>query len=115
VSLAFYMDEQVPSAITSALRSRGVDVLTVQEDGFDGQPDSEVLDRAGLLGRVVVTMDNDFHILTSARLASGVPFSGVVFVHAGSLTVGQLVEDLELLAQLARPEEMADHLQYLPL
>jgi len=33
VSLAFYMDVHVPRAITSALRLRGIDVLTAQEDG----------------------------------------------------------------------------------
>lgn len=59
MSVGFYMDEHVPSAITSALRHRGVDVLTVQEDGRDGAPDPQVLDRAGQLGRIVFTRDED--------------------------------------------------------
>ncbi len=29
-----YMDEHVPKAITIGLRMRGIDVLTVQEDGL---------------------------------------------------------------------------------
>ncbi len=33
MSLAFYMDEHVPRSITSGLRLRSIDVLTVQEDG----------------------------------------------------------------------------------
>ena len=32
MSVAFYMDEHVPKPITLALRIRGVDVLTAQED-----------------------------------------------------------------------------------
>lgn len=46
--LAFYMDEHIPKAITLGLRLRGVDVLTAQEDGKEGNSDSELLDRAML-------------------------------------------------------------------
>ncbi|HEY4564743.1 MAG TPA: DUF5615 family PIN-like protein, partial [Thermoanaerobaculia bacterium] len=46
MSLALYMDENVPRAITGGLRLRGIDVLTVQEDGLSGLADPEVLDRA---------------------------------------------------------------------
>ena len=38
MSVCFYMDENVPKQITTGLRSRQIDVLTVQED-----------DRAGLV------------------------------------------------------------------
>jgi hypothetical protein len=34
------MDEHVPRSITTGLRLRNVDVLTVQEDGRTGFPDS---------------------------------------------------------------------------
>lgn len=34
MSVAFYMDEHVPRAISVGLRLRGVDVLTAQEDGL---------------------------------------------------------------------------------
>jgi hypothetical protein len=45
------MDEHVPRAITEGLKIRGIDVLTVQEDGLRGISDKELLDRATLLGR----------------------------------------------------------------
>ncbi len=41
MSLSLYMDENVPIAITEGLRMRGVDVLTVQEDGLTSFPDRE--------------------------------------------------------------------------
>ncbi len=33
MTIALYMDHHVPKAITVALRSRGVDVVTAYEDG----------------------------------------------------------------------------------
>ncbi|GAA6623161.1 hypothetical protein [Scytonema sp. NUACC26] len=43
MTLAFYMDEQVPRQITDGLRLLGIDVLTVQEDGRTGVPISEII------------------------------------------------------------------------
>jgi Domain of unknown function (DUF5615) len=39
MTVRFYMDEQVPRQITVGLRTRNVDVLTVQEDGQAGLDD----------------------------------------------------------------------------
>jgi Domain of unknown function (DUF5615) len=55
MSIAFYMDEHVPFAITAGLVLRGVDVLTSQADGARGKEDIEVLDRATELGPTVFT------------------------------------------------------------
>ena len=54
------MDEQVPSAITRGLRSRGADVVTVQDESREGDDDEAVLDRAEELGRVLFTRNDDF-------------------------------------------------------
>ena len=35
MSVALYMDVHAPRAITRALRVKGIDVLTAQEDGAD--------------------------------------------------------------------------------
>jgi predicted nuclease of predicted toxin-antitoxin system len=51
------MDVHVPAAITDGLRLRGVDVLTAQEDGTGEFFDSDLLDRATALGRVLFTQD----------------------------------------------------------
>ena len=55
VSLALYMDVHVPAGITRALRRRGVDVLTAQEDGTARFLDPDLLDRAADQGRIVFT------------------------------------------------------------
>ncbi len=46
MTVALYMDEQVPRAITIGLRLRGVDVLTIQEDNCIGAADIDLLERA---------------------------------------------------------------------
>jgi len=40
MTLALYMDEHVRRAITNGLKLRGIDVITVQEDGRTGTPDT---------------------------------------------------------------------------
>jgi hypothetical protein len=63
---ALYMDENVPSELSNALRTLGHDVLTVQADGraSQGIDDPDVLARASELGRAVVTNNRrDFHRL----------------------------------------------------
>ncbi len=60
MSVPLYMDVHVPRAITKALRLRGVDVLTAQEDRMNEADDPDILDRATALGRAVFTQDGDF-------------------------------------------------------
>lgn len=60
MNLTFYMDEHVPQAITDGLRLGDVDVLTVQEDGAAGRPDSFVFDRSIEYERIIFTQDTDF-------------------------------------------------------
>jgi predicted nuclease of predicted toxin-antitoxin system len=59
MSVGLYMNVHIRRQITEGLRQRGVDVLTAQEDGTTRLPDSELLDRATELGRVLVTEDRD--------------------------------------------------------
>ena len=63
------MDVHVPLAITEGLRRRNVDVLTAQEDGAQRIGDSDLLDRAAFLNRVLFTQDDDF--LVEVRTALG--------------------------------------------
>ena len=79
MAIAFYIDEHVDDAITRGLRRRGVDVLRVQDDGHSRTDDKIILDRAGVLGRVVFTRDDDFLVIAQARQANGIPFAGVVY------------------------------------
>src|SRR3954469_24926494 len=107
------MDEHVQGAITDALRAKGVDVLTVQEDGMTGADDVLVLDRAADLGRVVFTRDADFLAETTARLRTGAHFNGVVYGHQLRTAVGQCIGDLEMIALASDPDDWIDRVQFL--
>jgi predicted nuclease of predicted toxin-antitoxin system len=73
------MNTHVHRAITIGLRLRGVDVLTVQEDGLTATPDSLILDRALELNRVMFSQDQDFLIEAHHRQNTGIPFAGVIY------------------------------------
>ena len=115
MSIAFYMDENVHRGITTGLRIRDVDVLTVQEDGRNSFRDSIILDRATELERVLFSQDDDFLAEATRRQQEKINFSGVVYAHKLRVSVGDCVRDLEIIAKAAYPEELANCVQYLPL
>jgi hypothetical protein len=115
LSLQYYMDENVESAVTEALRKRGIDVLTAQEDDHRETADSIVFDRANTLGRVLVSEDSDMLREVTRRLRSGGSFVGVVFWHQQTLGLGTVVGDLELLSRGGTQADTQDQLIYLPL
>jgi uncharacterized protein with PIN domain len=115
MSLALYIDEHVPAGITSWLRRRGVDVLTVQEDGMEGAKDAVLLDRATELGRIMVTQDADFLREAARRQSSGEPFSGLIYAHQLALSVGQCLAELELFGLAGTADDLANRVVHLPL
>ncbi|HEX5715170.1 MAG TPA: DUF5615 family PIN-like protein [Thermoanaerobaculia bacterium] len=115
MSLILYMDENVHRSITGGLRLRGVDVLTVQEDGRRGLDDSGILDRATELGRVLFSQDEDLLAEARHRQSAGISFAGLVYAHQLHTTIGDCVRDLEIVAQAAHLDEMADQVLFLPL
>ena len=109
------MDVHVRRAVTTGLRLRGVDILTAQEDGAGGFDDSRLLNRATELGRVLFTQDDDLLKEAARRQETGEGFAGVIYGHQLNVTVGQCIEDLELIAQATEPDEWANLVTYLPL
>ena len=109
------MDVHVPRAVTIALRKRNVDILTAQEDGTHTWPDEELLDRATILKRLVVSQDEDFLIEAHRRQESGVTFATVIYGHQLMVTLSDLIRDLEILAQVAEEVDVVDQVIYLPL
>lgn len=115
MTVALYMDEHIPRPITEELRRRGVDVLTVQEDNRQGTPDSELLNRATELQRIIFSQDQDFLAEANLRQAEGIYFSGVIFARQMRVSIGDCIRDLEIIAKASEPEDLADRVQYLPL
>jgi predicted nuclease of predicted toxin-antitoxin system len=109
------MDVHVKRAVTDGLRRRGVDVLTAQEDGTNRLHDSELLDHATSLGRVLFSQDDDLLREATRRQEGGTPFAGVVYAHQLSITVGQTIHDLELIAKIYESEDIENGVEFLPL
>ena len=115
MSVALYMDENVPRAVTNGLRLKDVDVLTAQEDNREGTPDSILLDRATELQRVMFTQDEDFLAIAKLRQQEEINFAGVIYIHNRRLFIGNCVEDLEIIAKVYEFENLANRVLYLPL
>lgn len=105
MSVPLYMDVHVKSAIANALRQRGIDVLTAQEDDHGNTSDVDLLQRANTLGRLMFTQDDDFLVIAQEWQTSGRPFAGIVYAHQLGITVGQAVNQLELVCEVTTDDE----------
>jgi len=108
------MDEQVQAAITDQLKRRGVDVMTVQDEGREGADDPDVLDRATELSRVLFTRDEDFLVEAASRQRNRRHFPGLIYAHLTRVSLGVCVQDLELLTVALEPYEIENSVINLP-
>ena len=115
MSIALYLDEHVPHAVAQALRLRGVDVITVQDDDRRGIADHLLLDRATDLGRALFSQDEDLLAEAKRRQMAGIPFSGVIYAHQLRVTIGTCVMDLHVVAEAMDPQDLANQVEFLPL
>ncbi len=78
-------------------------------------PDSELLDRATALNRVLVTRDEDLLAEASARQHARRFFCGIIYGHQLRVTIGQCINDLELIANAGEPGDLQNRVEHLPL
>ncbi|SPF44253.1 conserved hypothetical protein [Candidatus Sulfopaludibacter sp. SbA4] len=109
------MDVHIRRAVTSALRLRSIDVLTAQEDGAAEFDDDLLLQRATELGRVLVSQDEDLLREGARCMREQKAFAGIIYAHQLRITIGQMVEDLALIAIATSNEEWSGKIEYLPL
>jgi hypothetical protein len=103
----FLADEHVPHAVVSGLQMRGIDAVSVAERHLLGQSDRELLEKARVESRVIVTRDPDFLRLH----AEGRAHAGIVFFPQDR-PVGELIRRLALVAQILGAEGMAGHVEF---
>ena len=109
------MDAHVPRAVTTALRLRGINVITAQEDAADTLSDDLLLKRASSLGRILVSQDDDLLREGAHLQRQGIEFAGIVYGHQRLVGLGQMVEDLTLIATATASSEWLSRIVYLPL
>lgn len=112
--IRLYADECANGLVIRALREGDVDVLTVQEDALEGQPDAVVLDRATELERVLFSQDQDLLAEATRRQRSGESFAGVIYAHQ-EVPIRVCIDDLMLIAGACDLAEYQDRVEYLPL
>ena len=49
------------------------------------------------------------------RQRTGEPFAGIIYAHQLRVTTGQCINDLELIAKVYDPADLAGRIEYLPL
>ncbi len=109
------MDHHVPGSITAGLRRQDIDVLTAYEDDAAELDDEALLVRATQLGRVLFSQDRDLLVIAHQWQGTGREFSGLIYAHQLNITIGRAVRDLALLAQVLEPNDMQNHIEFLPL
>ena len=77
--------------------------------------DSELLDRASELGRVLFTQDNDLLAEAAKRQNNGILFKGLIYAHQLRISIGACVRDLEIIVKAANPNELVSTVIFLPL
>ena len=112
--LPVYMDVHVPMGVTQGLRRRRIDVRTAQDDAADRMADEQLLERATLLGRILLSQDVDYLEIAARWQRHGIAFRGMLFVPQGT-PIGRIVEDVEICLAGLTAEEFMSRLVHLPL
>src|SRR4051812_11120526 len=105
----------MPGHVLRALRSRGVDVLSAQEDGRRRAADPLLLDRATELNRVFATADDDFLKHAARRLGESLPFASIIYGHQASVTIRQYIGGIEYIWDVGTEEDLRGQIVYLPV
>lgn len=115
--LALAADENFNNDIVRGLLRREPDlnIVRLQDVGLSGADDPAVLEWAAQEGRVLLTHDaSTITYYAYERTRAGKPMPGV-FEVSRDIPVGQVIEDILLLAEYSLEGEWEGQVRYLPL
>jgi len=110
-------DEDFNNRILRGLLRRRpeLDIVRVQDAGFMGKGDVEVLEWAAREVRILLTHDvTTMNKYVDERIAAGLPMPGV-FEVSQYLPIGQAIEEILLLAECSLEGEWEGQIRFLPL
>ncbi|MDZ8110319.1 MAG: DUF5615 family PIN-like protein [Nostoc sp. DedQUE12a] len=113
--LLLYLDEDsMDRDLVTALRSRGVDVITASDAGMLGYSDTDHLDYATSLGRVLYSFNKgDFYRLHIKYLTEGKTHAGIILAYQQRYSIGEQMRQLLELIGTKSAEEMQNNLEFL--
>ena len=108
--MKLYADENIERSIIEGLRRRKIEVVSAREFGYLGKPDEFHIKKASEIKAVTLTHDIDF-----LRMASRpeVNHYGIIFSHPNSVSIGQCIRGVELIANILTDEDMTNHIEFL--
>lgn len=113
--IKLYVDEDAMShSLASALRLRGVDVVTALDAGMLGRSDEEQLMFASIHSRVLFSFNtSDFVALHSDFLLHGKDHAGIVVARQRRFPIGEQMQRLLRISAALSPDDMRNRLEYL--
>ena len=102
--------------IRGLLRRRpDLDIVRIQDVGLAGAGDPAILAWAAEAGRILLTHDVETMVgFAYERVKAGLRMPGVFEVQSGT-SIGQVIEDIILLAECSFESEWEDRVAYIPL
>lgn len=116
-AVKYLFDQDLNGRIVRGVRRRTseLDTITVQEAGLIDASDPVVLEWATSERRVVVSHDHrTMRAYAEQRLKDGLPMTGLILVSQGD-PLGQVINDLVLVAEITTAEEWEGTIVFLPL
>ncbi len=109
------VDENLMRKVVQGIlrRNSKIDILRVQQVGLSGMGDPEILEWAAKEGRVLLTRDfKTVPKFAYERLIAGLPMAGVIAIDNSQASMGQIIEDIVMLAEFE--EDCAGQVHYIP-
>jgi predicted nuclease of predicted toxin-antitoxin system len=110
--IKLYLDENVPEAVSVALRLRGYDVVTVKEVGRKGLSDIEQFKYVSSENRVILTFNiADFYKIHLKFMREGTEHAGIIL--SKQLPIGTIVKALLKLLSDIKYEKVKNNIIWL--
>ncbi|MBT8363272.1 MAG: DUF5615 family PIN-like protein [Deltaproteobacteria bacterium] len=115
--IRFAADENLNYNIVRGLlrRKSDLDIICIQDVGLSGKDDATVLEWVAQENRILLT--HDVTTITKyayERINEGLPMPGVFEIKMNS-PLGDIIDDILLLADYSYEDEWVDQIVYLPL
>ncbi len=113
--IRLYLDEDsMDKDLVSALKARGLDVVTALERGMIRKSDDKHLDFATQEGRVLFSFNRgDFYRLHLRYLTEGKPHAGIILANQQRYSVGEVMRKILLIATARTAVDMENRIEFL--